>query len=253
MSLETRVETLEDELKILKNEIERTLLEIQNQVLIHYYPSLRAEDTTPPKDLQPLLESAFTAVDNGAAESPTTRRPEEDAVTALPPKTREVSLTEIQRKPQKGNSAVLTTASAPKPASAAPKVSSKPAKAVASPPRARSAQGADDKIDRALLPVLAKWVNESVEKIGKELTKNMVESSTTAEANSAEVTDLLLQFITLCDEENPPDEIDTRELMEVLLKLDRMMGQVNKLLEQTASVNGEDHGQGNHNDLHDHR
>ena len=45
MSLETRVETLEHELKILKNEIETTLLEIQNQVLIHYYPVLRAEDT----------------------------------------------------------------------------------------------------------------------------------------------------------------------------------------------------------------
>ena len=40
MKIETRVEKLELELKLLKNEIQRTLLDIQEQVLIHYYPSL---------------------------------------------------------------------------------------------------------------------------------------------------------------------------------------------------------------------
>ena len=40
--LEQRIKTLEYEIKILKNEIQRTLLDIQEQVLSHYYPELRS-------------------------------------------------------------------------------------------------------------------------------------------------------------------------------------------------------------------
>ena len=50
MELDARVKALEYELKILKNEIQRTLLDIQEQVLIQYYPSLRSEDITPPTE-----------------------------------------------------------------------------------------------------------------------------------------------------------------------------------------------------------
>lgn len=47
MELEQRVKALEYEVKILKQDLQRVLLEIQEQVLIHYYPSLRADDTKP--------------------------------------------------------------------------------------------------------------------------------------------------------------------------------------------------------------
>ncbi|MBI5302720.1 MAG: hypothetical protein HY868_11325 [Chloroflexi bacterium] len=47
MELEQRVKALEYEVKILKNDLQRTLLEIQEQVLLHYYPSLRADDSKP--------------------------------------------------------------------------------------------------------------------------------------------------------------------------------------------------------------
>ncbi|MCB9420343.1 MAG: hypothetical protein H6667_11080 [Ardenticatenaceae bacterium] len=43
MELERRVKTLEQEMKILKNQIQTTLREIQEQILIHYYPSLRSD------------------------------------------------------------------------------------------------------------------------------------------------------------------------------------------------------------------
>lgn len=242
MSLETRVETLEHELKILKNEIERTLLEIQNQVLIHYYPSLRAEDATPPKELLPLLESAFTEVDESA--SPLAKRPPEaEGTPAPPPKTKEVSLTEIKRKP-------MPTLAAREPAAA--KVAVTPAKVTILPAKGTPATPApasvatlswpEEPIQQALLPLLAKWVNESVEKIGKELTQNMVESSANAEQITPEVMDLLLQFITVCDEEHPPETLDTKELMDVLLKLDKMLGQVTKLLEHAVAENEERNG-----------
>jgi hypothetical protein len=44
MKDESRIEALEHELKILKNEIQATLLEIREQILNHYYPELRAEE-----------------------------------------------------------------------------------------------------------------------------------------------------------------------------------------------------------------
>jgi hypothetical protein len=44
MKEESRIEALEHELKILKNEIQATLLEIREQILNHYYPELRAEE-----------------------------------------------------------------------------------------------------------------------------------------------------------------------------------------------------------------
>jgi len=46
MELEQRVKSLEYEIKIVKNEIQRTLLEIQEQILLHYYPDLRSLDAS---------------------------------------------------------------------------------------------------------------------------------------------------------------------------------------------------------------
>lgn len=233
MSLETRVETLEHEFKILKNEIERTLLEIQNQVLVHYYPTLRAEDAAPPKDLLPLLESAFTEAEEETAE-PGMNRPAEEAATAPPPKTKEVSLTEIKQKPKK-----ISSLPTREPSSVKPEIA--PAKGTATPVKVQESPWPEETIEQALLPPLAKWVNESVEKIGKELTQTMLESSADADAISPEIMGLLFQFITLCDEEQPPEAVTTKELMDVLLKLDKMLGQVAKLLE------GATHGDEEHN------
>ncbi len=57
MELEQRIKTLEYEMKIVKNEIQRTLLDIQEQVLIHYYPNLRLEETTAPKGVLDAVEA----------------------------------------------------------------------------------------------------------------------------------------------------------------------------------------------------
>jgi hypothetical protein len=49
MKLETRLEKLEHEFKILKNEIQVTLLELQEQLLNRHYPALRAGDDDEPE------------------------------------------------------------------------------------------------------------------------------------------------------------------------------------------------------------
>jgi len=56
MDLEQRVKTLEYEVKILKQDIQRILLEIQEQVLVHYYPSLRADESLPSESVKHTVE-----------------------------------------------------------------------------------------------------------------------------------------------------------------------------------------------------
>jgi hypothetical protein len=56
VELEQRIKSLEYEMKILKNEIQRTLLDIQEQVLIHYYPALRTEEPAQGNGSRPAPE-----------------------------------------------------------------------------------------------------------------------------------------------------------------------------------------------------
>jgi len=57
VEMEQRVKALEYEMKILKNEIQRTLLDIQEQILIHYYPALRLEESAAPEGALQALEA----------------------------------------------------------------------------------------------------------------------------------------------------------------------------------------------------
>jgi len=57
MSLEQRVKTLEYEMKIMKNEIQQTLLDIQEQILLHYYSSLRTDEQAPAGVIKQSVEA----------------------------------------------------------------------------------------------------------------------------------------------------------------------------------------------------
>ncbi len=47
MELDKRVQALEEELQVVKNQIQQALLDIQEQLLSHAYPELHAEDVDP--------------------------------------------------------------------------------------------------------------------------------------------------------------------------------------------------------------
>jgi hypothetical protein len=83
MELEQRVKTLEYEMKILKNEIQRTLMDIQEQILVHYYPSLRREEDTPSDGIVQTFESIQAK--KGPAEE-----------TSPAPQAKKISLEEVQ-------------------------------------------------------------------------------------------------------------------------------------------------------------
>ncbi|MBI5654013.1 MAG: hypothetical protein HZC40_26730 [Chloroflexi bacterium] len=66
MELEQRVKSLEYEVKMLKNEMQRILLEIQEQILVHYYPSLRADESTPSETMAQNIEQVRARISSGA-------------------------------------------------------------------------------------------------------------------------------------------------------------------------------------------
>jgi hypothetical protein len=57
VELEQRVKALEYEFKILKNEVQRALLDIQEQVLVHYYPALRSGEAGPSDGTRQTIEA----------------------------------------------------------------------------------------------------------------------------------------------------------------------------------------------------
>jgi hypothetical protein len=77
MELDQRVKSLEYEVKILKNELQRTLLEIQEQILIHYYPSLRADESTPSDGTIQNLEALRAKISAHTSTPPKPEKPEE--------------------------------------------------------------------------------------------------------------------------------------------------------------------------------
>jgi len=89
VDLEQRVKALEYEVKILKNEIQRALLDIQEQILVHYYPALRTEENGPSEGTLQSLESIRErrASLGPASTSPAGR---EEMASRLPSQTPEV-------------------------------------------------------------------------------------------------------------------------------------------------------------------
>ncbi len=198
MNLENRVEVLEHELKILKNEIEGTLLEIQSQVLIHYYPDLRAEDLTPPQDVVLAATARTMNQKSGFSEAAPAQLPSRsNGITNMQMK--EVSLREFAQD--------------------------------ALPP-AMAADEAGTQLGPVALAHLAKWVDYAIAQVGKAQTTAVVEAY--ADASSDAIQAALHQFIELSTEEGEPTIVDTTALMQVSRKLNKVFDQVAKLTTQIA-------------------
>jgi len=202
MELEDRVKTLEDELKILKNQIQSTLLDIEEQVLIHYYPTLRAEDTSPAEDVMGSLESILSEDGDEAPEETST-------------------LPRVEEGPLKVRGALKETPTS-----------------VGGQPPPRSEEEKESSISRGGQPPvrseeetnwdtwteLVEWVSHSVEKIGGERTGKLIERYAREGSLPLDVKNILLGLISLSDDGNPPEAVGKAETLGILLALNKALG-----------------------------
>jgi hypothetical protein len=187
MELEQRVKTLEYEFKILKNELQRTLLDIQEQVLIHYYPALRSEESGPSDGTTQAFEAVRTKqMAQASQSSPAAPAP------GLPV-AKKVSLEEIR---------------------AAQNESAAAAKAAAVPAGA---------VDPATMVKLTEWVSYSTATLGQERTGKLLELYSGRGSLAPETKDILLRLASL-GKESAPEKVAVNDVLAVLLKLDEQLG-----------------------------
>jgi hypothetical protein len=168
MALEDRVAVLEDQMKILTNEIQSILLDIEEQILAHYYPELRAEESS-------SSEGALQSFD-----------------ATLTPRTRET--TEVAREPLPFASPL---AQAPLP----------------------SAEGTEHAFTE-----LVEWMGDSVDRIGTDRTRKLIEGYARDGHLTPGSRDILFQLISLVDEDNSPEEVSVRDMLDILARLNSVLG-----------------------------
>ncbi|HOG45591.1 MAG TPA: hypothetical protein PLB78_03000 [Anaerolineae bacterium] len=210
MALENRVKTLEDELGILKDQIRNTLLEIQEQILFHYYPDLRAQEAPAPDAAAPALRG--NGSQHGAASFSGVQRVTmaelEPAPAVDAPALRVGSLVRSDALRSLSDAGDAPEAALPPEGTGA---------ASLAPPEAEST-------DWGLVARLTEWAGGSVQKIGKERTIRAIEIYANAGYLDQGVRDALLQLIELSDDEPPAERVRLRVVLELLLKLNEALG-----------------------------
>lgn len=241
MKLETRVERLEHEFKILKNEIQTALLEIQEQILIHYYPALRGEENVAPEQLQAMVESLRTArseslhskdgarpTSNGngshrnslVADESTTSRSRalfNGGSNAFQDELNDL-LEEINEEDQldaQGDATPYTreislaelkrTKSSPEPAR--PTASAQPG------------QPANPHIN---LTAYAAWAAESIQKVGKARVQKAIDTYAAGGYLPAESKQMLYHLLDLAEDDGPVEPVSPASTIEVLVSLDQL-------------------------------
>lgn len=292
MKLESRVEALEQELKILKNEIQSTLLEIREQVLNHYYPELRAEEPPRAKRLAEKPREGSSSTHGQSKISGNARVQTDDTRSANTRIANIDSVIESKRQAQpfsdiflqdfseeegfedeylengSGFSGYETNtfhpngfdaddwdeeldaeiddeldgelddASAASHASSAPKMREvvfhkvNPASAASksAAPKAKkdaiAEQAEPQKATRRTFAALAAWVGESVTKVGKERTIQVVETyAASGGVLSQETKSSLLQLVSLASDEEPTTPAGNQEMLGLMVALDQILAE----------------------------
>ncbi len=216
MALEERVKAVEDEVNILKDQIRNTLLEIQEQILLHYYPDLRAQESSP------LDLAAPVARRNGSSGKGSPRnRPSFSGVQRV---TLEEAQPTLVADPDQSAGEPLASGQTAKPLPAASATTHEEATAPA-PERLSPPPQPNGSSNWASVTRLMEWADDSVERIGKERTAKAIEISTKGGYLAPGVKDTLLQLIALSDEEPPVGRVSLRAIHDTLLKLSQALGQ----------------------------
>ena len=198
MELEQRVKTLEYEMKILKNEIQRTLLDIQEQVLIHYYPSLRTEETAPSEGVIQALESVRAKRWDAPQETPDSP-------------IKKVSLGEVNAGQEEEDDAL-------------------PEEPPATPSGAES--------DKDVVVKLSGWISSTARKIGGERTGKLIQAYTSKGIISPDLESPLLRLVGLITDDSAPRQVAVNEVLKALLHLNELLGRDSNAEEALSLIEG---------------
>lgn len=137
MDLDKRVQRLEDDVNILKNQIRNTLLDIQEQLAANYHPALRSQ------------RSQRGGARKAEAPEFPEDEPDEPEERPRPPKVKRVSLDEIRQAPRED----------------------------ADSPSSRSSRSTDERHGNpGLYAELLQWAGATAEKIGPAHTRRVLET-----------------------------------------------------------------------------
>ncbi len=206
MALEDRVKALEEEVAILKGQIHCTLLEIQEQVLTHYYPDLRAQHTPP--DAAGTVQGARRrgSLWQGAPQPGplAAELPEEGRTHGVGPG------------PEPGEDAQAHP-HAPGPAARLDPLAN------GTPDR--------DRLDWTTITRLMQWATESVQRIGRRRTVRAIEACARGGHIDEGVQETLLKLIALDDMEPEANQVSPETMRQVLLSLNEVLGYVSNEVE----------------------
>ena len=284
MKIETRVEALELELKILKAEIQSTLLEIREQVLNHYYPELRAEEpqraklgaTKPAPQKGYESRSSKGSPDRDVSErGQRNSRQQGDAKQTPPAETKmqiqpfsDIFLQDLDdadddldidyvAPPRRLNTIRMDTAidddddddeldideledvdditPPSRSAKVTPKTREvdfqqlKQAPTAQKPtvkPRVEKVEIKEPKSNRRNFAALAAWVGDSIAKVGKERTIQVVETyGASGGALSSEMKSSILQLASLANDAEPTSPVGNQEMLSLMVTLDQVLGE----------------------------
>ena len=187
MELEHRVEKLEEELKVLKNQIQNTLLDIQEQIVSHNYPYLRSN------------EASKTQANSVAPQNPTNGQEEKKSTTedaAAPFRAKALSLRDMARPPD-------------------PVVS-----------QVDRVQRADDEKRPNLTGFMAvvHWMNATVLQIGREYTRRALDSYAERGHLAPQVASAVFQLLSRVQDEEPLERVGIAEILDALIGLNQVLG-----------------------------
>jgi hypothetical protein len=205
--LEQRIKTLEYEFKILKNEIQRTLLDIQEQVLMHYYPTLRADDAGAEAEVQQSLRAVQEKKQTAAPPEPTTRVTLASAPPAPSPSVPAVEVPVVAKKVSLDD-VRQARGEAPPPADGA----------------SAEAPALIGGVEQATAIALSAWVNTSANKIGGERLTKLVETAAMRGSVTQDVRNVVMKLVSLGVNGASPAVVPVNDSLKVVTKLYEIVG-----------------------------
>ena len=226
MAVEERVRDLESEVKVLKNEIQAVLLNIQDQVLTYY-----ATPFTP--DLGNFHSDDEVAAGSGSSEGSGTGDPSystwEGALTvvdrleegqggeAVPDEgVAELQTEQLPTRRDEGDSLVDIVKSWTG--------TTQEVEPVPRQSQEEWLESLEGDVNLALLAKLATWANAAVKRMGGKRAKAILETYVMTGLISSNVARLLEVFVTFDGRGRPAGKLATRDVLATLMNLDKILG-----------------------------